>query len=214
VPGPGLLAEDDMERAFLPLSRSSMAEETMKACRLMPERERDDDPVGNARVGQTVQEYETTILHVMQAPDVGTARRLVRDFADSARGRAADPWERSHARRLELSAELSVLLRFHGRVEEAAALGAELVVLPCHRRMAQLWEMIVIAGYCRDQGRPDAAWPHLVRALRIVETEIPTNVDWLADRARFRNILAELWAAMSPETRDTLEPYAPPLDEE
>lgn len=177
------------------------------ACKIPEGPERHDDPVGSSRIDAVLERFEETLVDVMKAQDRNTASTLVRQFSTFARAHAVGDWELAFVRRLELSAEASILLRFDEDVPLATRIAAELVTLPCHRRMAQLWEVLVLAGYCRDLGHPAAVWPYLLKAVRIVEIEIPRNDCWLADRESIRRILIELWNAIDNEGRTSLVPY-------
>lgn len=177
------------------------------ACEITEGPERPDDPVGNPRISEILERFDQTLLEVMTAPDRVAASTLADQFSAFARTRAVENWEVAVVRRLELSCEVSMLLRFDDDVVSATRIASELVRLPCHRRMAQFWEILVLAGYCRDRGHPEAVWPSLLKAVSVVETEIPTNGRWLADRQNIRSILAELWNAIDDEDRAGLVPY-------
>lgn len=182
----------------------------MSACPLA-RRERDDDPdtSGNPRVAETVDQFEWTLVRILQAPNLETADALLRTFAEAAEARAVGKWEQDYTRRLELSAKLSALMTFHGDIDEAARVATDLVALPCHRRMSQLWELVAFARYGLDRRRPEAVWPALLRALKTVELEIPTNEEWLANQESLRSVLSTIWDAMSQEQRQRHEPYTP-----
>lgn len=73
--------------------------------------------------------------------------------------------------------------------------------------MHQLNQILVLASYCLELGRPEAVWESLVEAVSIVEREIPDNQIWLNDREGIRSVLAELWNRMNDDVRASLAPY-------
>lgn len=172
--------------------------------------ERPDDPVTNARITETVDDFENALLDILQTKSGDIAWAAVRTFARAARARALGDWEQAYARRLELSLRLTLGVRFKQPVEDVELIALEMVELPCHRRMHQLREIVTVAGYFRDCSRPDAAWRPLLKAIALVESEIPEHPDWIENREAFRSVVAWLWNAMDDRTRRRLNPYVPP----
>jgi hypothetical protein len=166
-----------------------------------PSLEREGDRRGGPRVNEMVEAYERTLARALTTKDLAKSLAMVHRFRESVVQGAGDEWEIECARRLALSAQLFVITTLRGSVDEAATVAGELVMMPTQRRMAQLWQIVAFAGYCAKHGRADAAWPHLRRAIHVVETEIPTHEGWLAARENIYDIRQKLWEAMTTEQR-------------
>ena len=185
-----------------------MDDGSMRASDGRAPREHPDDPEDNAHTDEIVAQYEGMFVRSFRTGSVERARLIIRHFTDTAMLHADDDRERVLVRRLSLSAELQMVTTFHGDVDEGAAVAGLLVALPCHTRLAQLWQVAAFAAHCCKQGRPGAAWPHLLRAVRVVESQIPTHERWIAGQEYFRGILRNVWESMSEAERSTSEPWS------
>lgn len=177
-----------------------------RSCGVVIGPERIDDPLPTHEVAEMGAEFERMLASVLHAGDLVHAKERIEDFVVWAHQIATSPFEVNYVRRLELSATLTAFCMFEGDVDEAALIAAELIRLPCHRRIAQVWEVVVFAGFCRKRGRPEVGWQPLLGAFELADRELPSDENWLARRAYFLGVLHSLWSSIGENVRHSLTP--------
>jgi|GEM_PF-7113344 len=198
LPSSGVLASHDFQRRLLLLDEDDV---------LTRDRERPDDPIAGPHVHQIVSQYEASLARALRSNDVEHGRTIVRQFEEEAMLNTESEWEKNYVRCLALSADLFVLCNLDGDVREAAAVADQLVALPTHTRMAQLWQLAAFAGYCKKKDRAELAWPALLSAVRRVEIEIPDHHRWITHREYFYDIIDKLWSSIPEPERLKLEQH-------